>query len=69
MDTMKGHESSTKDKLKAIPKGKAAMEKIRKTMGEWKAGELHSGSKTGPVVKNQKQAVAISLNQVRRGTR
>ena len=32
-------------------------------MDEWKAGTLHSGSKKGPVVKSQKQAVAIALNQ------
>ena len=32
-------------------------------MPKWKAGELHSGSKSGPVVKNQKQAVAIMLSE------
>ena len=32
-------------------------------MDEWKAGTLHSGSKKGPVVKSQRQAVAIALNQ------
>jgi Family of unknown function (DUF6496) len=32
-------------------------------MPKWKAGELHSGSKKGPVVKNQKQAVAIMLSE------
>jgi hypothetical protein len=26
---------------------------------KWKSGKLHSGSKAGPVVKNQKQAIAI----------
>ncbi len=36
---------------------------IKKTMDEWKAGKLHSGSKTGPVVKNQKQAIAIGLSE------
>jgi hypothetical protein len=30
-------------------------------MDEWKAGSLHSG-KGGPVVTNQKQAVAICLS-------
>ncbi len=29
---------------------------------EYGAGQLHSGSKTGPVVKSRKQAVAIALN-------
>jgi len=37
--------------------------KVKAVMDEWKAGTLHSGSKKGPVVKSQKQAVAIALNQ------
>lgn len=32
---------------------------------KWKADNLHSGSKSGPVVKNQKQAVAIMLSEKR----
>ncbi len=40
-----------KDKMQA---------KVRKVMREYKAGTLHSG-KGGPVVKSQKQAVAIAL--------
>ena len=43
-----------------------AQAKVGKVMGEYKAGELHSGSKTGPVVKNPKQAVAIALSEARR---
>jgi hypothetical protein len=39
---------------------------IKKTMDEWKAGTLHSGSTKGPVVKSQKQAVAIGLSEERR---
>jgi ribosomal protein L21E len=35
--------------------------KIRKVMSEYKEGTLHSG-KGGPVVKSQKQAVAIALS-------
>jgi hypothetical protein len=34
-------------------------------MGKWKAGKLHSGSKKGPKVKSQKQAVAIMLSERR----
>ena len=34
-----------------------------KVMGKWKAGDLHSGSKSGPEVKSQKQAVAIMLSE------
>src|SRR5574337_1329096 len=33
------------------------------TMHEWKAGQLHSGSKKGPVVTSQKQALAIAFSQ------
>jgi hypothetical protein len=47
-------------------KGKA---KIHKTMGEFKRGTLHSGSKKGPKVTKRKQAVAIALSQARREKR
>lgn len=40
--------------------------KVGKVMGEFGKGELHSGSKSGPVVKNQKQAIAIALNAARK---
>jgi len=50
-------------KHKEMPKAK---KKIKKVMHEWKEGELHSGSKKGPVVKNQKQAVAIALSETRK---
>lgn len=45
-----------------VPKTKKAAAKVSKVMGEFKAGTLHSG-KGGPVVKNPKQAIAISLSQ------
>jgi hypothetical protein len=32
-------------------------------LDKWKAGKLHSGSKTGPDVTGQKQAVAIMLSE------
>lgn len=32
-------------------------------MKEWKAGELHSGSKKGKVVKSRKQAIAIAMSE------
>ena len=38
---------------------------VKGVMSEWRAGQLHSGSKTGPVVTNQKQAVAIALSEQR----
>lgn len=43
-----------------------AAAKVGRVMSEYKAGELHSGSKAGPVVKNPKQAVAIALSEARR---
>lgn len=43
-----------KDKMQA---------KVHKVMKEWKSGKLHSGSKKGPVVKLQKQAVAIAMSE------
>ncbi len=35
---------------------------MEKTMGEFKRGTLHSGSKTGPIVKSREQAIAIGMN-------
>lgn len=40
--------------------------KVHKVMSEWKRGSLHSGSKHGPKVKSQKQAVAIALSEARK---
>jgi hypothetical protein len=34
-------------------------------MHKFKHGELHSGSKSGPPVKNRKQAIAIMLSEKR----
>lgn len=39
--------------------------KVGKVMGEFKAGDLHSG-KNGPVVKSRKQAIAIGLSEARK---
>ncbi len=35
-------------------------------MHEYKQGDLRSGSKKGPTVTNQKQAIAIALSEARR---
>jgi hypothetical protein len=48
------------------PKGKA---KVATVMHEWGKGDLNSGSPRGPVVKNQKQAVAIALSEARKTSR
>ena len=45
------------------PKTKAGKQaKVGKVMHEFKAGTLHSG-KGGPVVKDRKQAIAISMSE------
>jgi len=62
----KGEINSFKEKMKSYKKGgptKAQSKKVGKVMHEWKAGKLHSGSKKGPIVKDQKQAVAIALSE------
>jgi hypothetical protein len=42
--------------------------KIGKVMKEGKEGNLHSGSKKGPVVTNPKQKIAIALSEARKAT-
>ena len=37
--------------------------KVAKVMGEFKKGELHSGSKSGPKVTSRKQATAIAMSE------
>lgn len=39
---------------------------MKGTMHEFKAGTLHSGNKSGPVVKNRAQAIAIGLSEERK---
>ena len=41
---------------------RTAKNKMKKVMGEYKEGTLHSG-KGGPVVKSRKQAIAIALSE------
>lgn len=45
---------------------KAAYGKVKKVMGEFKRGDLHSGSSTGPKVTKTKQAVAIAMSEARK---
>ena len=66
-DAHKEKNPKKKEKAKKpSPKTKWAKDKVEKVMHEWKEGELHSGSKKGPKVKSQKQAVAIALNSARK---
>lgn len=44
--------------LKGTPK-----QKVKAEMHKFKEGKLHAGSKSGPVVTNPKQAIAISLSE------
>ena len=56
--------SEAKDSYMFAKGGKAKMQdKIGKVMHEFKAGELHSGSKKGAMVKNAKQALAIAMSE------
>ena len=41
------------------------MAKVGKVMGEYKRGDLHSGSKSGPKVKSRDQALAIGMSEAR----
>ena len=53
-------------KEKKISSKKAStpkQQKIAEVMHEFKEGELHSGSKDGPIVTNPKQAIAIALSE------
>jgi hypothetical protein len=43
-----------------VSQGKSGVEQ---EMKKFKSGTLHSGSKTGPLVKSRKQAIAISLKE------
>lgn len=40
--------------------------KIKKVLGEFGKGTLHSGSKKGPLVKSKEQAKAIALSEARK---
>jgi len=40
--------------------------KVKRVLGEFKAGTLHSGSDKGPPVKSRPQAIAIALSEQRK---
>jgi hypothetical protein len=53
--------------MKKTTKTKTAAQKKRELiMKEYELGELHSGSKRGPLVTNPKQAVAIAYAKGRK---
>jgi hypothetical protein len=47
-------------------KASRGKEKLKKVLGEYKRGDLHSGSKSGPVVTSRDQALAIGINEARK---
>ena len=50
--------------MRTKPTTKAGKEaKVGKVLKEYKAGELHSGSKKGPAVTSRKQAIAIAMSE------
>lgn len=53
----------------AVKKAGGGSVKVGKVMGEFGAGKLHSGSETGPVVNDRKQAVAIAMSEARKHSR
>lgn len=65
IDERKGARKALKKLKSDIKEGKKEF-KIAKVMHEFKEGKLHSGSKSGPRVKNPKQAIAIALSESRK---
>lgn len=58
----KSHQKSAKERKYSDK----AQSKIHKVIKEFEEGKLHSGSKTGPQVKNLRQAVAIGISEAKR---
>jgi hypothetical protein len=50
-------------KLKKTASKKKKREVMKEEMDLFKAGELHSGSKKGPIVTSRDQAIAIGLSE------
>ncbi len=47
-------------------KGQPPKKVMQTEMHKFKAGELHSGSKKGPIVTNRKQAIAIGISEAKK---
>lgn len=50
-------------KLKPSAPKKDKKKVMKREMEKFKSGDLHSGSKKGPIVKSKDQALAIALNE------
>lgn len=59
-------EKGEKHHSKKPVKKSIAKNKMKKVMKEFSAGELHSGSKSGPMVTNPKQAVVIAYSEAKK---
>jgi hypothetical protein len=57
---------SSSNRTKAAAR-KRQSTKVGKVMHEYRAGTLHSGSKSGPIVHSRDQAVAIALHKAAAG--
>ncbi len=51
------------------PKSAVRAAKMSKVMHEFKHGELHSGSKHGPIVDSRAQALAIGISEGKKAAR
>lgn len=51
--------------MQRYPRTKKAKRKMKRVLGEFKRGSLHSG-KGGPVVKSRKQGIKIALEEAKR---
>ena len=81
--TKKVHKKAKTPRYKSVPKAKEKIEKtlhetgkkvgkidkVAKSVKEFAKGRLHSGSKTGPLVKNKDQALAIGYSEQRKANK
>ncbi len=47
-------------------KGQSPKQTMHTEMKKFKEGQLHSGSKKGPLVTNRKQAIAIGISEAKK---
>ena len=62
----KKHDKKKDPKKHGSKKKTKGRDKIKKVMHEFEMGELHSGSKKGPLVTNPKQGIAIAISEARK---
>lgn len=62
----RGIVSQVKEKLNKKEEYMEGKNYVHRAMSKFKRGQLHSGSKTGPIVQKRDQAIAIGLSEQRR---